>query len=161
MDCRKSKFLMNLTTCFALLFSSFSSFWSDPPVKTAHSPQTVLGCISYYDSTLKLTVYTGVEEEPVYPGGTPAWGRYINRNLNDANLDAAVDCNVRIKMIVAATGEIMKAVPIRGNAEVKEPNVNEKEVLRVYLKSGSWVPGKCGGNNVTTEFVQSFTPCIK
>jgi hypothetical protein len=64
-------------------------------------------------------------------------------------------------MIIDSTGEIRKAVPVRGNAEVKEPNANEKEVLRVYLKSGTWVPGKCGGNNVTAEFVESFTPCIK
>jgi hypothetical protein len=145
---------MSLITYFALLFSSFSSFLSDSSIKTAHAPQPALGCQSYYDSTLKLTVYTGVEKEPEYPGGSAAWGRYINRNLNDGNLDAAVDCNVRIKMIVESTGEIRKAVPVRGNAEVKEPNANEKEVLRVYLKSGSWLPGKCGGNNVTTEFVQ-------
>ncbi|MFL5745297.1 MAG: hypothetical protein ACJ751_11555, partial [Niastella sp.] len=76
-------------------------------------------------------------------------------------LNASIDCNVRIKMIVDATGAIVKAVAIHGNAEVKEPNANEKEVLRVYLKSGVWLPGKCGGNNVTAEFVQTFTPCIK
>jgi hypothetical protein len=152
---------MNLITYFALLFSSFSSVWSDPLIKTAHGPQSASGCTTYYDPALKLTVYTGVEKEPEYPGGSPEWGLFINKNLNDANLDAAVDCNVKIKMIIDSTGEIRKAVPIRANAEVKDPNANEKEVLRVYLKSGRWVPGKCGGNNVTTEFVQSFTPCIK
>ncbi len=93
--------------------------------------------------------------------GSSALGQFINTNLIEANLDATVDCNVRIKMIVDSTGEIKKAVPIQGNAEVKEPNANEKEVLRVYLKSGIWVPAKCSGNNVTAEFVQSFTPCIK
>lgn len=151
---------MNLIT-LALLFSSFSSISSDPPIKTAHDPQPALGCTSYVDAKLNLTVYTGVEKEPEYPGGAEAWGRYVNTNLNDASLDPAVDCNVKIKMIVDATGKIQKAVAIHGNEEVKEPNANEKEVLRVYLKSGVWVPGKCGGNNVTAEFVQSFTPCIK
>lgn len=62
-------------------------------------------------------------------------------------------------MIVDATGVIRKAVPIRGDTEVKEPNTNEKEVLRIYLKSMRWVPGTCNGNNVTTEFVQSLNPC--
>jgi hypothetical protein len=152
---------MNLITYFALLFSSFSSVWSDPLIKTAHDPQPAFGCTTYYDTALKLTVYTGVEKEPAYPGGSLAWGQFINRNLNEANLDAVADCNVKIKMIIDSTGEIRKAVPIRGNAEVKDPNANEKEVLRVYLKSGIWVPGKCSGNNVTTEIVQSFTPCIK
>lgn len=152
---------MNLITYFALLFSSFSSVLTDPLSKTAHDPQPAFGCTTYYDAALKLNVYTGVEKEPEYPGGSAAWGRFINRNLNEANLDAAVDCNVKIKMIIDSAGGIRKAVPIRGNAEVKDPNANEKEVLRVYLKSGNWVPGKCSGNNVTTEFVQSFTPCIK
>jgi hypothetical protein len=152
---------MNSITYFALLLSFFFRLSPNPAVKTADDPQPVLACQSYYDSTLKLTVYTGVEKEPEYPGGAPAWGRYINRNLNEANLDAATDCNVRIKVIVDATGTIVKVVAIHGNAEVKDPNANEKEVLRVYLKSGTWVPGKCGGNNVVAEFVQTFTPCIK
>lgn len=152
---------MTLITYFALLVSSFSSVWSDPVIKTAQDPQPAFGCTTYFDPALKLTVYTGVEKEPEYPGGSSAWGQFINKNLIEANLDATVDCNVKIKMIIDATGEIKKAVPVRGDAEVKEPNANEKEVLRVYLKSGSWVPGKCGGNNVAAEFVQSFTPCIK
>lgn len=151
---------MNLITYFALLFSSFSSVWSGPLTQKAQDPQPA-GCTTYVDPTLKLTVYTSVEKAPEYPGGSQAWLQFINKNLNEASLDPAVDCNVKIKMIIDASGEIKKAVPVRGDAEVKEPNANEKEVLRVYLKSGTWVPGKCGGNNVTTEFVQSFTPCIK
>jgi hypothetical protein len=152
---------MNLIFYFALLFSSFSSVRSYPLIKTTNDPQPAFGCTTYYDPTLKLTIYTGVEKGPVYPGGSLALGQFINKNLNEANLDAAVDCNVKIKMIIDSTGEIRKAVPIRGNDEVKDPNANEKEVLRVYLKSGIWVPGKCGVNNVTTEYVESFTPCIK
>ena len=151
---------MNLITYFALLFSSFTSVSPDP-IKTAQDPQPVVGCATYFDAALKLTVYTSAEKESEYPGGSSALGQFINKNLIEANLDANVDCNVKIKMIIDASGEIKKAVPIRGDAEVKEPNANEKEVVRVYLKSGTWVPGKCGGNNVATEIVQSFTPCIK
>lgn len=151
---------MNLITYFALFFSSFS-FSTDPAGKTAHDPQPALECKSYTDATLKLTVYTGVEKEPEYPGGAAAWAQYINKNLVDANLDASIDCHVNVKLIVDASGEIKKAVAIRDNAEVKEPNANEKEVVRLYLKSGTWAPGKCGGNIVASEIVQSFSPCIK
>jgi hypothetical protein len=151
---------MNLITYFALLFSSFTSVPPDPMIKTAQNPQPA-GCTTYFDPALKLTVYTSAEKESEYPGGSSALGQFINKNLIEANLDANVDCNVKIKMIIDASGEIKKVVPIRGDAEVKEPNANEKEVVRVYLKSGTWVPGKCGGNNVATEIVQSFTPCIK
>ncbi|OQP44472.1 hypothetical protein A4H97_08840 [Niastella yeongjuensis] len=152
---------MNPVTYFALLLFSFSWHTPTPSVKMGNDPQPAQECKSHFDETLKETVYTGVEKEPEYPGGAPAWGRYINRNLNEANLDPAQDCKVKIKMIVDAAGQIKKAVAIHGDTEVKEPNANEKEVLRVYLKSGFWTPGTCGGNKVTTEFVQSFTPCIK
>ena len=140
---------MNLITYFTLFFSLFSD------------PRPAADCKSYNDATLKLTVYTGVEKEPEYPGGSPAWAQYLNKNLIEANLDATVNCHVNVKLIIDASGEIKKAVAIRDNAEVKEPNANEKEVVRLFLKSGNWVPGKCGGNNVATEIVQSFTPCIK
>ncbi|MCS3797353.1 hypothetical protein [Niastella sp. OAS944] len=149
---------MNLITYFALFYSLFST---GPSGKITNDPTPVLECKSYNDATLKLTVYTGVEKEPEYPGGSPAWAQYINKNLIEANLDAAVDCHVKVKLIIDASGEIKKAVAIRNDAEVKEPNANEKEVVRIYLKSGTWVPGKCGGSNVAAEIVQSFTPCIK
>jgi hypothetical protein len=150
---------MNCITFFAILFSSFSWLWSHTSIKTSYAPQSAVGCKSYYDSALALTVYTGVEKEPEYPGGAPAWGRYINRNLNMDNIDATRDCHVSIKMIVDSSGAIRKAVPVRGDKEVIEPNAAEKEVLRIYRKSGRWVPGTCSGNNVTAEFVQSMDPC--
>ena len=150
---------MNYIAYFALLLSSFSWSLSDTSIKTNVTPQPAFGCTNYYDSTLKLTVYTAVEKEPEYPGGAAAWGRYINRNLNTNNIDATKDCNVRIKMIVDSTGEIRKVVAMRGDTEVKEPTANEKEVLRVYRNSRFWAPGTCSGNNVTTEFVQSLNPC--
>jgi hypothetical protein len=150
---------MNSITYFALLLFSFSWLAPVKSSNTAYAPQPDGACKSYYDATLNLTVYTGVDKEPEYPGGSAAWGRYINRNLNEANLNPKIDCNVRIKMIVDSAGGIRKAVAIHGDTEVKEPNVNEKEVLRVYTKSGAWAPGTCGGKNVTAEFVQSFKPC--
>ncbi|WP_143774479.1 hypothetical protein [Niastella vici] len=150
---------MNSITYFAFLLPSFFLSWSNASIKTNYTPQPAFGCTSYYDTTLKLTVYTGVEKEPEYPGGAAAWARYIDRNLRTENIDASKYCNVRIKMIIDPTGEIRKVVPMRGDTEVKEPNANEKEVLRVYLKSKFWAPGICSGNNVTTEFFQSFNPC--
>jgi len=115
---------MNCITCFGLLFSSLSWLWIDLSIKTTYTSQLTFGCESYYDTTLKLTVFTGVEKDPEYSGGAPAWGRYISRNLNMHNIDTTIDCNVRIKMIIDSTGEIRKAVPMRGDTEVKEPNAN-------------------------------------
>jgi hypothetical protein len=106
-----------------------------------------------------MDVYTGVDTEPEYPGGAPAWGRYVTRNFHEENTGTVTDCNVKIKMIVDSAGAIQKLVALHGDTEVKEPNALEKEVLRIYRKSGRWVPGTCGGRQVTTEFVQTLSPC--
>ncbi len=150
---------MNFITYFALLVSSFSWLSSDTSIKNTNAPQPAFGCKSYYDTTLGLTVYTGVETVPEYPGGAPAWGRYINRNFNTNDIDATMDCNLRIKLVIDSAGMIRRTVPMRGETEVKEPNALEKEALRIYRKSGKWKPGTCNGNNVTTEFVQALNPC--
>lgn len=138
---------MNPITCFALLFA------------TAHDPQPPADCKSHYDTSVKMDVYTTVDIKPEYPGGAAAWGRFVNRNFHEESVGNVPNCSVTIKMIVTAEGEIVKVVPLHGDTEVKEPNELEKEVVRLYRKSGRWTPGVCEGRQVTAEFVQTLTPC--
>lgn len=151
--------MINPITYIALLVASFTWFFSPSSTKTINSPEPPVGCKSHYDSSLQLTVYTGMDKEPEYPGGGAAWGRYVHRNLNEQNLDDKVDCNVRLKMVVDSTGAIRKVTVMRGDVEAKEPNTNEKEVMRVYQKSGRWMPGTCGGKEVSASFILSSNPC--
>lgn len=102
-------------------------------------------CEVYYEPTFKLYIYSRPEKEPEYPGGSAAWNQFIKNNLNEANLDGNIDCNVSVRMIIDTTGAIRAAVPIRAGGIVRFPNANEKEVLRLYLNSGTWLPGQCGG----------------
>lgn len=151
---------MTPVTCFALLFSSVSWLWPNTS-KTTKAPQSTVECPSHYDTSVKMNVYTRVDTEAEYPGGAAAWGRYINRNFNQENVGAVTDCKVKIKLVVTAEGMVQKVVALHGDTEVKEPSALEKEVIRVYRKSGRWVPGVCGNVSVTSELVQSLSPCSK
>jgi hypothetical protein len=150
---------MNPVTCFALLFTSATWLWPGSSGKITNTPQTVVECPSHYDTSVKMNVYTGVDTQAEYPGGAPAWGRYVNRNFHEENVGAFTDCNVKIKLVITEEGMIQKVVALHGDTEVKEPNALEKEVIRVYRKSGRWVPGVCGGLQVTSEVVQTLSPC--
>ena len=138
---------MNPLTYLALLFAS------------ANGPQPAADCKSHYDTTVKMDVYTTVDITPEYPGGAAAWGRFVNRNFHEESVGTVTDCTVKIKMIITAQGEIIKVVALHGDTEVKEPNELEKEVVRMYRKSGRWVPGVCEGRQVTAEVIQTLSPC--
>jgi hypothetical protein len=150
---------MNPITCFALLFTSATWLWPNTTTKTTNAPQTTVECPSHYDTSVKMNVYTGVDTQAEYPGGAPAWGRYVNRNFRQENIGNVTDCNVKIKIIVDAEGIIQKVAVLRGDSEVKEPNELEKEVIRIYRKSGRWSPAVCGGAQVTSEVIQTLSPC--
>jgi hypothetical protein len=150
---------MNPVTYFALLFTSTAWLWPNSSVKTTNASQPVVECPSHYDTSVKMNVYTGVDTQAEYPGGAPAWGRYVNRNFNEENVGAVTDCNVKIKLIITAEGMIQKVVALHGDTEVKEPNALEKEVIRIYRKSGRWAPATCSGLMVTSELVQTLSPC--
>lgn len=138
---------MNPITYLALLFAS------------TNGPQPTAECKSHFDTSVNMNVYTTVDLKPEYPGGAAAWGRFVNRNFREENIGTVDNCNVKIKMIITAEGEIVKVVALHGDAEVKEPNELEKEVVRMVRKSGRWTPGVCQGQQVTAEYVQTLSPC--
>ena len=138
---------MNPITYLALLFAS------------VNGPQPAVECKSHFDTSVNMNVYATVDIAPGYPGGAAAWGRFVNRNFREENIGTVTNCTVKIKMIVTAEGEIVKAIALHGDTEVKEPNELEKEVVRMVRKSGRWEPGICEGRQVTAEFVQTLSPC--
>lgn len=147
---------MNPITCFALLFTSAAWLWPDASTKNS---KPVAECPSHYDTSVKMDVYTNVETKAEYPGGEAPWGRFVRRNFNGESIGDIQDCNVKIKLVVTDQGEIKKAVALHGDTEVKEPNTLEKEIIRLYKKSGRWVPATCGARQVTSELLQSVHPC--
>ncbi|MBP9796623.1 MAG: energy transducer TonB, partial [Chitinophagales bacterium] len=91
------------------------------------------------------TVYSFVEQMPVFPGGIDSLNEFIFKNLN-TNCDADKDClsgNVFVKFIVNENGSV-------SNAQIIKPISPQfdQEVLRVISLMPNWTPGKQSGNKV-------------
>ena len=152
---------MNPITCFALLFSSAAWLWPNASTQNSNNPKPETECPGHYDTSVKMDVYTNVGTQAEYPGGEAPWGRFVRRNFNGESIGDIQDCNVKVKLVITDQGEIRKVVALHGDTEVKEPNTLEKEIIRLYKKSGRWVPATCGARQVTSELVQSVYPCSK
>jgi hypothetical protein len=150
---------MNPITCFALLFTSATWLWPNDAIKKNNAPQPAFDCPSHYDTSVKMDVFTDVQTQAEYPGGEAPWKRYVNRNFHEENIGTVKDCTVKIKLIITEAGEIRKVVALHDNTEVKEPSDLEKEVIRIYKKSGTWAPAVCNGRQVTSELIQTLSPC--
>jgi hypothetical protein len=150
---------MNPITYFALLFSSATWLWPGASTQISNKPIPVVECTSHYDTSVKMDVYSGVATQAEYPGGEAPWGRYVNRNFRQENAGDVKNCTVKIKLVITDAGEIRKVVALHGDTEVKEPSDLEKEVIRIYKKSGRWVPATCSGRQVTSELIQTLSPC--
>lgn len=91
------------------------------------------------------TVYSFVEQMPVFPGGIDSLNEFIFKNLN-TDCDADKDClsgNVFVKFIVNENGSV-------SNAQIIKPISPQfdQEVLRVISLMPNWTPGKQSGNKV-------------
>ena len=91
------------------------------------------------------TVYSFVEQMPVFPGGIDSLNEFIFKNLN-TDCDADEDClsgNVFVKFIVNENGSV-------SNAQIIKPISPQfdQEVLRVISLMPNWTPGKQSGNKV-------------
>jgi periplasmic protein TonB len=92
-----------------------------------------------YDKT-----FTKVEIESDYPGGTAAWQRYLQKNLQypEEAQNAEVQGQVVVKFIVDKEGKVSDVEAISGPNELRE------EAMRVIRKSGAWTPAVQNGRKV-------------
>lgn len=92
-------------------------------------------------------VFNKVEIEAEYPGGTPAWTKYLRNNL-DANAPIDNGANpgeytVIVRFIVSKDGSISDVV-----AETKHGYGMEAEAMRVIKKGPKWTPAQQNGRFV-------------
>ena len=89
-------------------------------------------------------VFTKVEMESEYPGGMPAWARYLNRNLRFSQeaLDNGVQGTVVVQFIVDKDGNVSDVEAVSG------PMEHRAEAVRVIKKSGKWTPAIQNGHQV-------------
>ena len=94
-----------------------------------------------YDKT-----FTKVEIESSYPGGMPAWQRYLNKNLHypDEAMNNELQGTVLVKFIVDKEGNVSEVEAISG----PEQGGLREEAVRVIKKSGKWTPAIQNGRQV-------------
>lgn len=88
--------------------------------------------------------FTKVEIESEYPGGAPAWMRYLNKTLRypQEAIDNEVQGTVVIQFIVDKEGMVSEVEAISGPEELRS------EAIRVIKKSGKWEPAVQNGRKV-------------
>jgi len=101
-------------------------------------------------------VFTVVQIPAEFPGGTSAWSRYLERNLNR---DIPVENGAppgRYTVVVAFT--VSKTGAISDVAAENDPGHGTKaEAMRVITKGPSWKPAVQNGRNVIYRHKQAVT----
>jgi protein TonB len=101
-------------------------------------------------------VFTKVENEAQFPGGQPAWIRYLTKNLNaNAPVDNGAPpgtYQVIVKFIVSKDGSISDV-----NAETKHGFGMEDEAVKIIKRGPKWTPALQNGRNVNAYRRQPIT----
>ena len=101
-------------------------------------------------------VFTVVQIAAEFPGGLPAWSKYLERNLNrDLPVENGAPpgkYTVIVSFIVSKTGDISDV------AAENDPGYGTKaEAIRVITKGPKWKPAVQNGRNVIYRHKQSIT----
>jgi protein TonB len=91
-------------------------------------------------------IFRTVEIDASYPGGLPAWARFLHKNLNypqDA-MERGIQGPVMVQFIVDKEGNVSDVQVVSGPTD----GGLAEEAIRVIKKSGKWVPAIQNGRNV-------------
>jgi protein TonB len=90
--------------------------------------------------------FTNVEIESEYPGGTPAWMRYLNKNFRypEDAINNEIEGTVIVQFIVDKEGAVSDVEAVSG----PEMGGLRQEAIRVIQHSGKWIPAIQNGRNV-------------
>src|SRR5688572_12445206 len=99
------------------------------------------------------TIYEIVDTVASFPGGKPAWNKFVEKNL-DPNVGVENGANkgtykVKIKFTVTKDGTLQDFEPM-----TKFKHGFEEEVIRMIKLSPKWIPAKKNGVNVNSKVVQ-------
>ena len=93
-----------------------------------------------------------VQIQSEYPGGPPAWQRYLNKNFRYPQnaMDNGIQGQVMVQFIVDKEGNVSNVEAVSGPDELRE------EAVRVIKKSGKWNPAVQNGRQVKSYKRQSI-----
>jgi len=88
--------------------------------------------------------FVSVQIESEYPGGIPAWQRFLNKYLRypQEAQDQGVQGTVLVQFIVDREGNVSDVEAVSGPTELRA------EAVRVIKKSGKWTPAVQNGRHV-------------
>jgi periplasmic protein TonB len=91
-------------------------------------------------------LFTKVEIESEYPGGFPAWLRYLNKNFRypEDALNNEIQGTVIVQFIVDKDGAVSDVEAVSG----PEMGGLRQEAIRVIKQSGKWIPAIQNGRQV-------------
>jgi protein TonB len=101
------------------------------------------------DTTRKNQTIEFVEQEPVFPGGTPAFGKYIVKNLKYPEVAHIVGLSgkVYVSFVVEKDGSVVDVRPVKCLGAGCE-----SEAVRVVSMSPKWTPGVQKGRPVRVQY---------
>ncbi len=89
-----------------------------------------------------------VEVMPSFPGGIPAFRKFLERNLtNPREMEEGEQISVQVKFVVGYDGKIKDISVIKEGGDEFD-----REVVRVVKKMPDWIPGKARGKNVSVYY---------
>jgi protein TonB len=91
-------------------------------------------------------IFIPIQKESEYPGGIPAWQRYLTRNLRipQVAIDNGISGTVVVQFVVDKDGNVSNVVALSGPEELRD------EAVRVIKKSGKWTPALQNGSHVAS-----------
>jgi protein TonB len=91
-------------------------------------------------------IFKTVEIDASYPGGMPAWARFLHKNLNypEDAIEKGVQGPVMIQFIVDKEGNVSDIEVVSGPTD----GGLREEAIRVIRKSGKWTPAIQNGRVV-------------
>lgn len=111
--------------------------------------QTTDTSATYNDNT----IYDTVDSVATFPGGKPAWNKFVEKNLNPLvgveNGAKKGTYKVKIRFTVMKDGTLKDFEPM-----TNYKHGFEEEAIRVLKLSPKWLPAKKNGANVNSKTVQ-------
>ena len=91
-------------------------------------------------------IWTKVEIDAAYPGGMPAWMRFMNKSFQypEDALSKEIGGTVVVQFVVDKEGNVSDVQAVSGPTD----GGLREEAVRVIRKSGKWTPAIQNGNNV-------------
>lgn len=104
----------------------------------------------------KNIVFTAVTEPASFPGGTDAWRKYLEKNLNrDIPTDKGAPPG---KYSVMLSFTVLKDGQLKNIGVLNDPGYGTaEEAIRIIKKGPNWVPAKQNGKLVDYQMKQSLT----